>query len=221
MLSGFNYFSNMDKNSKILLAIIAVIVFLLILLFIINHFFNRKLKKQERLRKQYTKRLNSEIERDRKLTEKIKKKEEPKIETVKEEILEIKEEPKVESEVIEVLVEENESDVDRILKDIKDASKQEDFNLTEFEREQEETAIISYDELCKRAGVKKKIYVSEAKQKEVKPIKKEEAYKGKYKPTKFISPIFGIQDDEKEKMSEAELDQTFLKSLKEFRSGLE
>ena len=86
------------------------------------------------------------------------------------------------------------------------------FDLTDFEREQEETAIISYEELCKKAGVEKKIYKTEP----TKPVYKVEEPKGKYRPSKVISPIYGVQDDSRD-----DLDQTFLRSLKEFRNGLE
>ena len=94
-------------------------------------------------------------------------------------------------------------------------------NLTEFEKEQEETAIISYDELCRKAGVKKKIYkaVSEDAldvQKIVPDINKEPK---KFKPSTYVSPIFGAQ---KEKATvEEDLDKTFLQNLKDFRSTLD
>ena len=98
----------------------------------------------------------------------------------------------MQTEIIEVLQEDNESDVDRILREIKEASKEETINLNEFEKEQEETAIISYDELCKKAGVKKKIYkaATEEVQKEVetelKKLKKVMNSGNKDKPKKLL-----------------------------------
>ena len=229
MLAKFTNFSNMDKNSKILLIIIGVIVFLLIILFIANHISNRKAKKQARIMKAHSKKIKKELEIESKNIEPITKVSnvtvstevqniKPEEEVV--EVEEIKDEPiEVEDEMIEVLQEDQESDVDRILRDIKNATKEDNFNLKKKKKEQEETAIISYEELCKRAGVKKKIYTEE-KQVEVKP--KKELYKGNYKPSKFVSPIFGVQEEKKEyNKNEEELNQTFLKSLKEFRSGLE
>ena len=231
MLAKFTNFSNMDKNSKILLIIIGVILFLLVILFIANHISNRKAKKQARIMKAHSKKLKKELEIESKNIEPVTKVSKVTVSTEVQnikpeeevvEIEEIKDEPiEVEDEMIEVLQEDQESDVDRILRDIKKATKEDNFNLTEFEKEQEETAIISYDELCKRAGVKKKVYTEEKMVKEeVKP--KKELYKGTYRPSKFVSPIFGVQEDKKEySKNEEELNQTFLKSLKEFRSGLE
>ena len=57
MLAKFTNFSNMDKNSKILLIIIGVILFLLVILFIANHISNRKSKKQARIMKALSKKL--------------------------------------------------------------------------------------------------------------------------------------------------------------------
>ena len=229
MLAKLTNYSNMDKNSKILLIIIGVIVFLLVLLFIVNHFSNRKEKKQARIRKAHNKKLQREIEAESKHIEPITKVSKVTVSTEAQnikpiekevEIEKINDEPiEVEDEMIEILQEEQESDVDRILREIKNATQEDSLNLTEFEREQEETAIISYDELCKKAGVKKKVY-NEKPVQEVKP--KKELYKGGYKPSKFVSPIFGVQDEKKDySKNEEDLNQTFLKNLKEFRSGLE
>ena len=134
-------------------------------------------------------------------------------------------EPEIEKEeIIEILQDDDESDVDRILRDIKEASKEETMNLTQFEREQEETAIISYDELCKKAGVKKKVYKTTNEIEYTEPVVED---KPKYKPSKIVSPIFGVQEEKKSFINinnddkEEDLDKTFLKNLKEFRSGLE
>ena len=90
------------------------------------------------------------------------------------------------------------------------------FDLTEFEREQEETAIISYGELCKKHGVEQKIYTKEEKNiiEKVNDIVENKMEEHSFKPTKYVSPIFGLQKEEAE-------DQAFLTNLKEFRNGLE
>ena len=221
-LNVSNLLTNVDKNSRFLLIIIGIILFLLILIFIINYFAERK----TRIQKKNKRKLIKEINREAKNIVPAKKENVRKTEispatqniSVKqdvEETLEIEEE----EEVIEILQDDNESDVDRILKEIKKASKEESLNLTEFEREQEETAIISYDELCKKAGVKKKVYKAVTEEtmdvsKIVPEIKKETK---KFKATQYVSPIFGVEKKEPEE----DLDKTFLQSLKEFRSTLD
>lgn len=223
ILSILNNFSNYDNNSKFLISVIIIISVLLVLIFIFNYLSNRQIRRQKKLS-----RLISKEARDIVPLKKEVKKEEIKEEkvidepiTINKTISTISSEPlmKEEEEIIEVLQDENESDIDRILREIKDATIEETFNLTEFEREQEESAIISYDELCKRAGVKKKIYKTTKETEEV-PVKSDNK---KYKPTEFVSPIYGIQNKKKENVSydENDLDQTFLQSLKEFKSTLE
>ena len=88
--------------------------------------------------------------------------------------------------------------------------------MTDFEREQEETAIISYEELCKKHGVEQKIYSNEEKNiiDKVTDIVENKIEDHKFRPTQYVSPIFGL---EKEEANE----QTFLTNLKEFRNGLE
>ena len=221
ILNNINFLANLDKNSRFLLTIICIISFLLILIFIINYFSER----QNRIKLKNRKKLIKEINREAKNIV-PEKKEIPKKQDISPatQTISIKQEPEEvieEEEVIEILQDDNESDVDRILKDIKKASKEETMNLTEFEKEQEETAIISYDELCRKAGVKKKIYkaVSEDAldvQKIVPDINKEPK---KFKPSTYVSPIFGAQ---KEKATvEEDLDKTFLQNLKDFRSTLD
>ena len=215
-LSIINYLTNMDKNSRFLLIIIGIIVLLLILIFIFNYLGNRNIRIQEKNKKRLIKEINREA---LKITETPKTK--APVTSFATQNISIKEEPEIiedEEEVIEVLQDDNESDVDRILREIKKASKEETMNLTEFEKEQEETAIISYDELCRRAGVKKKVYKAQSEEIEMKVQEvvnhKEEK---KYKPTKYVSPIYGVQEDN----DEEDLDKTFLQSLKEFRSTLD
>ncbi len=219
-LNMINYLNNMDKNSRFLLIIIGVIVFLLILIFIINYLGDRKVRLQRSNRKKLIAEVNKEAMKIKEIPKKVVQKQEPApaVQTIS--ANEIEKPKEEEEEIIEVLQEDNESDVDRILREIKEASKEETINLNEFEKEQEETAIISYDELCKRAGVKKKIYkaATEEVQKEVETIVNNSDDKKKYKPSTFVSPIFGIQDKQVE---EDDLDKTFLQNLKEFRSTLD
>ena len=221
ILNNINFLANLDKNSRFLLTIICIISFLLILIFIINYFSERQNRIKIKNRKKLIKEINREAKNIVPEKKEIPKKQDisPATQTIS-----IKQEPEEvieEEEVIEILQDDNESDVDRILKDIKKASKEETMNLTEFEKEQEETAIISYDELCRKAGVKKKIYkaVSEDAldvQKIVPDINKEPK---KFKPSTYVSPIFGAQ---KEKATvEEDLDKTFLQNLKDFRSTLD
>ena len=211
LLNIMNNLTNIDKNSRFLLIIIAIISFLLLLIFVFNFLSNRKVRKQEKIKKAYKKRLIEEINNEAKTIEPIKKVTLSK-KAIQEEIEVLDEE-----EVLEVIEDDNESDVDRILKEIKEASKSEGLNLKEFEREQEETAIISYDELCKRAGVKKKIYKVQNNKVSENITNTVNNNEKKYKPSKIVSPIYGVQNDEEE----LDLDQTFLKTLKEFRSTLD
>ena len=119
-------------------------------------------------------------------------------------------------------------------------------NLTRFEEEQEKNAIISYDELVKRAGSKKIVYktekatVNEPKKEEKIEVKSEEQVKGKFRASAVISPIYGIQKEKKEEVEEfldvqdmpiktdnnltdedLQQDITFLGNLKTFRSNLD
>ena len=160
ILNMINFMTNLDKNSRFLLIMICIITFLLILIFAINYFSERQNRIQSKNRKKLIKEINKAAKTIVPEVKQVSKKKEisPVTQSISvqqepEEIIEDDEE-----EVIEILQDDNESDVDRILKEIKKASKEDNMNLTEFEKEQEETAIISYDELCKRAGVKKKVY---------------------------------------------------------------
>lgn len=233
MLDIVNYLSNIEKNNQFLFIIIVIIVILLILIFIFNYLSNRTVRRQQRNRKRLIREINSaakkiEVSKSKPIKEVVK---EPVIEPVVEKApitktisVAVEDIEKIEDEeIIEVLKDDNESDVDRILREIKKASKEETMNLTEFEKEQEESAIISYDELCKRAGVKKKVYKATKEENDVvQAIKEvtEPVDNKKYKPTTFVSPIFGVQK-ETVKVEEDNLDQTFLQNLKDFRSTLD
>lgn len=228
-LNVVNYLNNMDKNSRFLLIIIGIISFLLILIYIINFFTGREVKKMEKIRRANKKKLLKEINKKAKEIEVTPKTIEPKksspavedISIKKEEpevseVIEVMDEP--EEEIIEVLQEDNGNDIDRILNDIKKASKEDSINLNEFEQEQEETAIISYDELCKRAGVKKKVYKAVTEETmDVSKIVPEIKENKKYKPSRYVSPIYGVEKEQ----TEEDMDKTFLQSLKEFRNTLD
>lgn len=228
-LNIVNYLNNMDKNSRFLLIIIGIISFLLILIYIINFFTGREVKKMEKIRRANKKKLLKEINKKAKEIEVTPKTIEPKKSSpAVEEISIKKEEPEVsevievmdepEEEIIEVLQEDNGNDIDRILNDIKKASKEDSINLNEFEQEQEETAIISYDELCKRAGVKKKVYKAVTEETmDVSKIVPEIKENKKYKPSRYVSPIYGVEKEQ----TEEDMDKTFLQSLKEFRNTLD
>lgn len=202
MITNFtNSLSNMDKNSQFLLIIIFIIVLLLFFIFIINSINSRRAKKYLERKNEYKRKLREEIDLEAKniLNETVKV--ERKIKPVEEEI--------------EVL-EEEKDEIDNIIDDIKINSGISNLDLTEFEREQEESAIISYEELCMKHGVPQKKY-NKSEEKVIEKVSnivenKEETHK--FKPTKYVSPIFGL---EKEEIN----DQAFLSNLKEFRSGLE
>ena len=202
MITNFtNFLSNMDKNSQFLLIIIFIIVFLLFLIFIINSINSRRARKYAAKQKAYKRKLREEIDlaaQDIETTKQI-----PKVV------------PKAVEEDIEVL-DDSKDDIDVIMDDMKSKSTVSGFSLTDFEREQEETAIISYEELCKKHGVEQKIYNKEEKtiMEKVNNIVENKIEEHTFRPTQYVSPIFGLQQEEAN-------DQAFLTNLKEFRNGLE
>lgn len=181
-----SYINNMDKNSKFLLIVIIIISILLILIFLLNYLGDSKNRKMNKKKKKLIKEINLEaknviIPKTNKVNNISNIKIDKNKEEVKDENLE-----EIIDEDVEVLDEDN--DIDRIISDINNSSIS-NIDLNEFEREQEETAIISYDELCKKAGVEKKIYSKyDNENKEDKSNSN-----SKYKPSKIISPIYGIQ----------------------------
>ena len=200
MMANFtNFLSNMDKNSQFLLIIIFIIVFLLFIIFIINSVNSRRARRYQAMQKAYKRKLKEEIDLEAKniIAENVKPVSVPKKE-----------------EEIEVLEEFND-EIDDIIDDMKSSSVS-PLNLTDFEREQEETAIISYEELCRKHGVEQKIYSKEDKNiiEKVNNIVENKMEEHSFKPTRYVSPIFGLQQEE-------EKDQAFLTNLKEFRNGLE
>ena len=116
--------------------------------------------------------------------------------------------------------------------------KQDNIELTEFERIQEDTAIISLDELMKKAGKlyaeneengyqdegNEPISITEIEERRKETITKEEikedfevtitpieelyTYDHKFKETPVISPVYGLRNEEARKSTEIELENT-------------
>ncbi len=210
-------YSNLDRSNKLLIIIILVIIALLIIIGLYNLVMNiiSKIKAKKHYRK-IDKEINEEFIKQEK--EEVKKVD-PVIEKTetKEEIIEnYNTSVKEEMEEIETL-DESVSDIDEILVEMMNIGSQEEFDLTDFEREQEENAIISYGELCKKAGVQQVVYPKKEVNKEIEKKIEEKVYNnGKFRPSTFVSPIYGVEKEEKEEDTENE----FLGRLKEFRSGL-
>ena len=256
----FYMYSNLDGSSQILLFLIILVVLMLISIGIINLIIKKRNEKYDREFNpidRYTKIQNKKEKKSTKENINIVKnnitvknditKEEKIIEKPKEEKeeVEILEDP----EIIEVVSEDNSIDkISRLLED--NLSKQnEEIDLTRYEMEEEKDAIISYDELVRRAGAKKIIYktepqtISEVKKEEKIEIKPEnnDNNKTKFQASKIISPIYGVRKEEKKQDNELEefidlesikvkkskeeeemmKDMTFLQGLKTFRSNLD
>lgn len=239
-------FSDMDRSSQILLFLIVLVFLMLVSISIINLITKKKNNKydmENRNFKRYSDLINDDEEKVEIKEKIIEKQSLPKKTNQVEEIesLELDEEP---LEVIEVV--SNEDSIEDISKLIENTLEHEPFNLTDFEEEQEKEAIISYDELVKKAGTKKIVYKTEEKNKnEVvkkvtknnvqKPIKKGE-YNSTFKASQIVSPIYGIQKEkEPEKFidlenfdiknvtpeEEIKRENEFLGSLKTFRNNLD
>lgn len=148
----------------------------------------------------------------------------------------------VDVEIIEVMKEEPDDEIENIKKMIENTLEQEPIRLNDFEQEQEECAIISYDELIKKAGTKKIVYKTADEPKIVKPIVEENVDKKAFKPSRVVSPIYGVQTETKDKDevlesfeeidkikasisqvedNEMKKDRDFLTNLKNFRKGLD
>lgn len=231
MLNRILYkYSNMDGSSQILIFLIVLVFLMLISIVVINIITRKKKSNNDIFSNKKIVKLSSELDLPFKDTEEVIEKIEPKEEPIEE----IKDE-----EVVEVRV--GNTSLDEITDLIENTLEQKPIDLTKFEEDQEENAIISYDELVKRAGAKKIIY----KREDVKPkeeiVKQEEPKeKTKFKASRVISPIYGVQKEEVEEKDEVmesfiELekakeenkedietlsDMEFLGSLKKFRSEL-
>jgi len=248
MLNNIFYmYSNMDGSSQILLFLIILVALMLVSITIINKITKKRNEKYDRFYNPINK-YNRVMDREKKIKEeKHFEKEkvipiEPinKLEDLDEEI-EIMEDP----EVIEVVSDDN--SIEKISSLIEDnINNPKPIDLTKFEEEEELNAIISYDELVKKAGAKKIVYktekatISEPKIEE--KIEVKDTNSNKFKASQVISPIYGIKKaiqkpvDEVEefvdlqdlpvsnnKLSDEELqkDITFLTNLKTFRSNLD
>lgn len=214
-------YSNLDRNNKLLIIIIIVIVALLVLIGLYNLISSivAKAKYRKNSKKLVDEQINKEYKEQevKPVVEEVKPIEQPVIHETKEEIIEnYQKAVKEEMEEIETL-DETVTDLDEILVEMMNVGSGEEFDLTDFEREQEENAIISYEELCKKAGVEQIIYPKKEINKEVADKIEKEVYSTPFRPSTVISPIYGVQKEESPK-DEDEND--FLGRLKEFRSGL-
>lgn len=232
-------FSDMNKGSQILLFLIILIALMLICITIINFITKKKNIKydvENRNMKKYSDLIgDSDIEPDFKMAPVDSKVTRTKP-IVDEEIeeLDISDIKIEENEVVEIVSKPN--SIEEISKLIEDTLEQEPIDLTKFEEDQEKDAIISYDELVKRAGAKKIIYKTENKEEKIEEVKDENKneYNTTFKASKIVSPIYGIQ---KEKVPEEVLeieelklddvdeemqrDVDFLGNLKTFRNNLD
>ena len=231
MLNRILYkYSNMDGSSQILIFLIVLVFLMLISIVIINIITRKKKGNNDIISNKKIVKLSSELDLPFKDTEEVIEK----IETKEEPIEEIKDE-----EVVEVRV--GNTSLDEITDLIENTLEQKPIDLTKFEEDQEENAIISYDELVRRAGAKKIIYKREDVRPKEEIVKQEEPKeKAKFKASRVISPIYGVQKEEVEDKDEViesfiELekakeenkedietlsDMEFLGSLKKFRSEL-
>ena len=251
----FYMYSEMDNGSQILLFLIVLVALMLVSIFIINLITKKKSEKYDRLFNPIDK-YTKVVEKNRNNnTKKLKvdtiKKEVIKNENNKSNIEEKNEEIEVmeDPEVVEIVSSE-EASIDKISMLLEDTlNNPKPIDLTKFEEEEERNAIISYDELVKKAGAKKIVYkaekqtINEPKKEEKIEIKEEP--KGKFKASQIISPIYGIKKtttehkDELEEFidiedipvyknssnnatdEEMQKDITFLTNLKTFRSNLD
>ena len=216
-------FSDMDKSSQILLFLIILVLLMLISITVINHITkkknnkydidNKNIKRYSDLIKEEDKMEISEVKNNKKVPKEIIVKNEKKNAP---EIIEKLDEEEIESLEIEEPKEEvivtKPSSIEEISKLIENTLEQEPIDLTNFEEEQEKDAIISYDELVKRAGAKKIIYRAETKAEEKKePVKviksenkkiednsykcKKSEYSSTFKASQIVSPVYGVQKD--------------------------
>ena len=102
----------------------------------------------------------------------------------------------------------------------KDLEKGKEGDIETFEREQEEKAIISYQELLKATGRLKELTEEKTRKQEAQKIEeviKEHEEPKKFKNTEFISPVYGKEAPES---VISRKNQEFLNSLKDFRKNL-
>lgn len=260
-------YSNMDKSSQILLFLIVLVILMLISIFIINIITKKKNENITGLSRKSKLSTKSDIKPTVNMSKKnnissinnSKKNIQVNQKNVKDEILKMideNEEPrhaKIENKISEtvkpveeVVKVEKRTSIDDIAELLQNTQMNKPIDLTKFEEDQEENAIISYDELVKRAGAKKIIYkcedkkdLLEEKTTNIKSESKEKQEEKKFKASQVISPIFGIQKETEEKdevlesfidledfnneqiKNNEETDSEFLNNLKKFRSTLE
>lgn len=232
MLNRILYkYSNMDNSSQVLIFLIVLVFLMLISIVVINVITKKRKNKDKLINDNKVVKLSSELDlpfsdnKDENIeTLKLNTKEEETIEEIKDE------------DVVEIKV--SKTSLDEITNLIENTLEQKPIDLTKFEEDQEENAIISYDELVKRAGAKKIIYKCDDTPKE-KVQNEEPAQKVKFKASRVISPIYGVQKKEEEKDEvldsfvelekvqnenkediESLQDMEFLGSLKKFRNEL-
>ncbi|MBR4830628.1 MAG: hypothetical protein IKZ96_02560 [Bacilli bacterium] len=206
-------YNGLDRNNKLLIVIILIIVALLVIIGLYNLISSIVTKiKYKKRNKNIDEQINNEYKKQEVKVEPV----EPVYTETKEEVIE-KYEKTVSEEMEEIeTLDETCTDLDEILVEMMNIGAQEEFDLTDFEREQEENAIISYGELCKKAGVEQIVYPKKEINKEVEEKIDKEVHTS-FKPSTVISPIYGVQKEESEKEEE---ENDFLGRLKEFRSGL-
>lgn len=242
--SIFYMYSRMDRSSQTLLFLIVLVTLMLISICIINIITKRKNEKYDRQFNHISRYSNALQKEIKQIKTNIKDNNiEKKIEPVK--IVESVKDDEDDIEVIEVINED--SSIEGISKLIEDNLEQEPIDLTTFEEEQEKDAIISYDELVKRAGAKKIVYKKSDKKEETIEKKVDVKIENEVKTTKFkasqiVSPVYGVQKAKKEnedielfidleefpfennknnETDEMQKDMEFLGSLKSFRSELD
>lgn len=199
-------FSGMDRSSQMLLFLIVLVTLMLISITIINFITKKKNNKYD-IENRNIKRYSDLIkEEDKKIEKQSKNENNKELIKVEEEIESLElDEPK------EEIIISKPSTIEEISKLIENTLEQEPIDLTTFEEEQEKDAIISYDELVKRAGAKKIIYkaetIKEEKKDPVMVVKQEnqyitdnkknikQEYSNTFKASQIVSPIYGVQKE--------------------------
>lgn len=153
-------------------------------------------------------------------------------------------------EPMETVVEDNKLNLEDMLSKMEETLNEKDKAIANFEQEQEEKAIISYEELKKAVSQNNNANVTKVETLEKTPIKvskedtvKQVAADKNFKNTDFISPIYGKMDNNyeyptignvEENVNEEKVErdvvfakhgkdnnEVFLDSLKQFRRNLE
>lgn len=156
---------------------------------------------------------------------KLKSEDDESMEEVFEKLKETTEEDVEEEKIDETYkeqLEEEKNDIKSVLEKMeKDLEKEQEGDIETFEREQEEKAIISYQELLKATGKLRELTKENVKEEiQIEDIEKEETVKEepkKFKNTEFISPVYGKEAPESVMNRK---NQEFLNSLKDFRRNL-